>query len=115
MLFLQYNSAFLSNEYHYLIHHYAMSLFGAAGLVSYPALEWHAFSCLTWGGLSCYGEFLTFIATMGDEEVNESLKEALLDAMSGTLSPMADVRKGAEERLKALEVTDGKHFVFVFK
>ncbi|XP_043224474.1 importin-9-like isoform X2 [Amphibalanus amphitrite] len=48
---------------------------------------------------------------MGDEEVNESLKEALLDAMSGTLSPMADVRKGAEERLKALEVTDeyGRH------
>ena len=45
---------------------------------------------------------------MGDEEVNESLKEALLDAMTGTLSPMADVRKGAEERLKALEVTDGK-------
>ncbi|XP_037091260.1 importin-9-like [Pollicipes pollicipes] len=48
---------------------------------------------------------------MGDEEVRESLKEALLDAMGGTLSPLADVRKGAEERLKALEVTDeyGRH------
>lgn len=35
-----------------------------------------------------------------------TLKEALLECLEGSLSPAGEVRKGAEERLKALEVTD---------
>jgi len=35
-----------------------------------------------------------------------SLKEALIECLEGSLSPEADIRNSAEERLKALEVTD---------
>ncbi|XP_021944013.1 importin-9 [Folsomia candida] len=35
-----------------------------------------------------------------------NLKEALIECLQGSLSPEGDVRRGAEERLKALEVTE---------
>jgi hypothetical protein len=35
-----------------------------------------------------------------------TLKEALVECLEGSLSPEGDIRKGAEERLKALEVTE---------
>lgn len=35
-----------------------------------------------------------------------SVKEALVESLNGSLSPDAGVRKAAEERLKALEVTE---------
>jgi hypothetical protein len=41
-------------------------------------------------------------------EVSRSLKEALFETLNGILSPHHDVRIGAEERIQALEVTEGK-------
>lgn len=41
-------------------------------------------------------------------DVNRSLKEALLETLNGILSPHHDVRIAAEERIQALEVTEGK-------
>lgn len=38
--------------------------------------------------------------------MSSSVKEALVEALQGSLSPDAGVRKAAEERLKALEVTE---------
>jgi hypothetical protein len=40
--------------------------------------------------------------------VNRSLKEALYETLNGILSPHHDVRIAAEERIQALEVTEGK-------
>lgn len=40
-------------------------------------------------------------------EENSSVKEALLDGLSSILSPDHSIRIGGEERVKALEVTDG--------
>jgi len=40
--------------------------------------------------------------------MSSGLKDALLECMEGTLSPEGLVRNAAEERLKALEVTE--HF-----
>jgi len=39
-------------------------------------------------------------------EVDNSLRQALLDTVAGLMSPDQGVRKGAEEQVKALEVTD---------
>ncbi|CAM1324161.1 IPO9 (predicted) [Pycnogonum litorale] len=39
-------------------------------------------------------------------EVSRSLKEALFETLSGILSPDHDIRVAAEERIKALEVTE---------
>jgi hypothetical protein len=41
-------------------------------------------------------------------DVNRSLKEALYETLNGILSPHHDVRIAAEERIQALEVTEGK-------
>jgi hypothetical protein len=41
-------------------------------------------------------------------DVNRSLKEALYETLNGILSPHQDVRIAAEERIQALEVTEGK-------
>jgi hypothetical protein len=41
-------------------------------------------------------------------DVNRSLKEALFETLNGILSPHHDVRIAAEERIQALEVTEGK-------
>ncbi len=38
--------------------------------------------------------------------MSASVKEALVESLHGSLSPEAGVRKAAEERLKALEVTE---------
>lgn len=35
-----------------------------------------------------------------------TVKDALIESLNGSLSPDAHTRKGAEERLKALEVTE---------
>jgi hypothetical protein len=41
-------------------------------------------------------------------DVNRSRKEALYETLNGILSPHHDVRIAAEERIQALEVTEGK-------
>jgi hypothetical protein len=41
-------------------------------------------------------------------DVNRSLKEALYETLNSILSPHHDVRVAAEERIQALEVTEGK-------
>jgi hypothetical protein len=41
-------------------------------------------------------------------DVNRSLKEALYETLNGILSPHHDIRVAAEERIQALEVTEGK-------
>lgn len=38
-----------------------------------------------------------------------ALREAILQSLSCMLSSSLDIRKLAEERMKALEVTDGKY------
>jgi hypothetical protein len=40
-------------------------------------------------------------------DVNRSLKEALYETLNGVLSPHHDIRIAAEERIQALEVTEG--------
>jgi hypothetical protein len=40
-------------------------------------------------------------------DVNRSLKEALYETLNGILSPHHDIRIAAEERIQALEVTEG--------
>ena len=46
--------------------------------------------------------------TSSSPEVNRSLKEALYETLNGILSPHHGIRVAAEERIKALEVTEGK-------
>lgn len=41
-----------------------------------------------------------------------ALREAILQSLSCMLSANTDIRKLAEERMNALEVTDGKEFFF---
>lgn len=48
-------------------------------------------------------------------DVNRSLKEALYETLNGILSPHHDIRIAAEERIQALEVTEGifLHFLCI--
>lgn len=40
--------------------------------------------------------------------VAQGLKEALVDTLTGILSPVQEVRAAAEEQIKVLEVTEGE-------
>lgn len=42
------------------------------------------------------------------DQVDKGLKETLIDALNAILSPVQEVRAAAEERIKVLEVTEGK-------
>lgn len=44
--------------------------------------------------------------TMITSDVQDSLKEALYETLTGILSPHYETRKAAEERIQALEVTE---------
>lgn len=41
--------------------------------------------------------------------VQQGLKEALIETLTAILSPVQEVRAAAEEQIKVLEVTEGKH------
>ncbi|GAA6094027.1 importin-9 isoform X1 [Tachysurus ichikawai] len=41
--------------------------------------------------------------------VQQGLKEALIETLTAILSPVQEVRASAEEQIKVLEVTEGKH------
>lgn len=43
------------------------------------------------------------------DQVDKGLKETLIDALNAILSPVQEVRAAAEERIKVLEVTEGKN------
>lgn len=45
-------------------------------------------------------------------DVSRSRKEALFETLSGILSPVQDIRRAAEERVKALEVTEGYYRLY---
>lgn len=45
-------------------------------------------------------------------EVSLNLKEALIESLNAVLSPDESVRKAAEQRIEAIEVTDGTFNVF---
>ena len=45
---------------------------------------------------------------MATPEVNNSLKEALLETLRSILSANQDVRKAGESQVQALEVTEGQ-------
>lgn len=44
------------------------------------------------------------------DQVDKGLKETLIDALNAILSPVQEVRAAAEERIKVLEVTEGKNW-----
>lgn len=46
-------------------------------------------------------------------DVNRTLKDALYETLTSILSPIHDVRIGAEQQISALEVTDGKSDFFM--
>jgi hypothetical protein len=46
-------------------------------------------------------------------DVNRSLKEALYETLNGILSPHHDIRIAAEERIQALEVTEGNSLPYI--
>jgi len=43
------------------------------------------------------------------DQVDKGLKDTLIDALNAILSPVQEVRAAAEERIKVLEVTEGKN------
>jgi hypothetical protein len=45
--------------------------------------------------------------SMASPDVNRRLKEALYETLNGSLSAHHDIRIAAEERIQALEVTEG--------
>lgn len=45
-------------------------------------------------------------------EINKTLKEALYETLLGVLAPHREVRVAAEQRIEALEVTEGTSYVF---
>ena len=56
---------------------------------------------------------------MATPEVNNSLKEALLETLRSILSANQDVRKAGESQVQALEVTEGQcqrkeNYVYVY-
>ncbi|XP_074644656.1 importin-9-like [Tubulanus polymorphus] len=46
------------------------------------------------------------MAAFNTDERNRSLKEALLDSLTASMSPQKDIRAAGEEQIKALEVTE---------
>ena len=48
----------------------------------------------------------------GDSERSRSLKEALFESLTAVLSPAQEARLAGEEQVKALEVTEGRYWLF---
>ena len=58
------------------------------------------------GGRAARGKMAA--AAAGAAPVVQGLKEALVDTLTGILSPVQEVRAAAEEQIKVLEVTEGE-------
>lgn len=63
----------------------------------------------------CVGENMAGMSAAGPGSasaagpVQQGLKEALIETLTAILSPVQEVRAAAEEQIKVLEVTEGKH------
>lgn len=89
----------------------------ANGVISNPAPTVHWRALLVEDSLFHLGESAGNMAGMGATTpgtisvvgpVQQGLKEALIETLTAILSPVQEVRAGAEEQIKVLEVTEGK-------